>query len=75
MSQAWRDVAWYDAEECMAPIARLTLNRDNRVSFLRVGMVSVLAELMVRCPSVLSPVCVGVCVCVCVCVCVFVCLV
>jgi hypothetical protein len=45
--QAWKDVAWYDAEECMGPIARLTLNKNNRLNLANVGMVGALAELMV----------------------------
>jgi hypothetical protein len=44
--QAWRDVAWYDAEECLRPLARLSLNFENARMLADIGLVQVLASLL-----------------------------
>jgi len=44
--QAWRDVAWYDAEECLRPLAQLTNNAENRRALLSSGITLVLADLL-----------------------------
>jgi hypothetical protein len=33
--QAWRDVAWYDSDECLRPLARLADNAVNRAALVR----------------------------------------
>jgi hypothetical protein len=44
--QAWRDVAWYDADECLRPLARLIDNAGNRSALVRLGLVAVLSEFL-----------------------------
>jgi hypothetical protein len=44
--QAWRDVAWYDADECLRPLARLIDNASNRAALVRLGLVAVLSEFL-----------------------------
>ncbi len=44
--QAWRDVAWYDADECLRPLARLADNAMNRAALVRLGLVAVLSEFL-----------------------------
>eukprot|EP00286_Rhodomonas_abbreviata_P008172 CAMPEP_0181315946 /NCGR_PEP_ID=MMETSP1101-20121128/15638_1 /TAXON_ID=46948 /ORGANISM="Rhodomonas abbreviata, Strain Caron Lab Isolate" /LENGTH=588 /DNA_ID=CAMNT_0023423171 /DNA_START=314 /DNA_END=2080 /DNA_ORIENTATION=- len=44
--QAWRDVAWYDAEECLRPLAQLTNNPENRNTLQSAAIVPVLADLL-----------------------------
>mmetsp|Transcript_34233 Transcript_34233/g.53396 ORF Transcript_34233/g.53396 Transcript_34233/m.53396 type:complete len:499 (-) Transcript_34233:270-1766(-) len=46
--EAWKDVAWYDAEECLRPLAKLTLNSGNREFLRKSGFILVLANLLFR---------------------------
>ena len=43
---AWKDVAWYDAEECLRPLERMTVNTENHGVLRSAGLVHVLADLM-----------------------------
>ena len=44
--QAWKDVAWYDAEECLRPLAQMTVNPDNHTVLRSAGLVHVLVDLL-----------------------------
>ncbi len=44
--QAWRDVAWYDPEECLGPLSRLASSRPNAQVLLRLGLVPILADVL-----------------------------
>ena len=44
--QAWKDVAWYDAEECLRPLAQMTVNPENRSVLRAAGLVHVLVDLL-----------------------------
>jgi hypothetical protein len=44
--QAWKDVAWYDAEECLQPLLHMVMNPANHAVLRSVGLVHVLVDLM-----------------------------
>ena len=44
--QAWKDVAWYDAEECLHPLAHMTVNPGNHGRLRTAGLVHVLTDLL-----------------------------
>ena len=44
--QSWKDVAWYDAEECLRPLAQMTVNPNNHAILRSAGLVHVLADLL-----------------------------
>jgi len=44
--QAWKDVAWYDADECLRPLAQMTLNPANHAVLRSAGLVHVLVDLL-----------------------------
>ena len=44
--QAWKDVAWYDAEECLHPLTHMTVNPDNHARLRTAGLVHVLTDLL-----------------------------
>jgi hypothetical protein len=46
--EAWREVAWYDTQECIRPTSRLTLNPVNRVHYRNSGLIPVLKQLLGR---------------------------
>jgi len=47
-NQAWRDVAWYDSDECLRPLALLTTNRKNCETLQSVGIIPTLKDLLFR---------------------------
>ena len=44
--QAWREVAWYDADECLRPLSALTDNKANRTRLVELGLVPVLGQIL-----------------------------
>mmetsp|Transcript_14265 Transcript_14265/g.32844 ORF Transcript_14265/g.32844 Transcript_14265/m.32844 type:complete len:558 (-) Transcript_14265:176-1849(-) len=47
-NQAWRDVAWYDSDECLRPLALLTTNKKNCETLQSVGIIPSLKELLFK---------------------------
>ena len=44
--QSWREVAWYDADECLRPLGKMAANPDRHAMLLSVGLLPVLNDLL-----------------------------
>ena len=44
--QSWREVAWYDADECLRPLRKMAANPDKRAMLHSVGLLPVLSDLL-----------------------------
>ena len=44
--QSWREVAWYDTDECLRPLRKMAANPDKRAMLHSVGLLPVLSDLL-----------------------------